>query len=208
MKTFTKITTFFVLMAVLFSLAGTAFAQDGGHRGKRGGGGASGEVTAVSSDTITVLNRNDESVTVSVSDNTEVYLVASQSEGSLSDIAVGDSVKIHGERNDEGTVTEASKITVSPDGDSVSGSVTAVSDSTITIEDRDGNSTTVTVTASTSYLLGKDGTGSLSDISEDSHLKVYGTTEADGSITADIVMIKNGRDGARGERGQRDGDTI
>lgn len=96
----------------------TAYAAPEEH-GRRGRG-AGGTVTAVGASSITIQNRNDESIVLNVSDETRIFLVETQSDGSLSDIEVNDQVGIRGRRNDEGNV-DVRGIVVMPEGDHMGG---------------------------------------------------------------------------------------
>ena len=182
-----------VVFVALGSAATTYAGRGGGGKGKghgHGPRGASGEVTAISGSTLTVLNRNDESVEVNVSDSTEIYLVASQSTGTLSDIQVGSNIHVRGTKNDDGSV-DATKIKVAPAGDRAHGKVTAVDGSTITVEHRrDGTTTTIVTDGNTVFWL-NGAAASLSDVVVDQSLAAYGQTQDDGSVLATVVIIRN-----------------
>jgi hypothetical protein len=64
-------------------------------RGRHSGHGVMGEVTAVDGNTITVTGRDGESYTVDAGDATVSRVV----EGTLSDIAVGDRIGVHGAKD-------------------------------------------------------------------------------------------------------------
>ena len=182
-----------VVFVALGSAATTYAGRGGGGKGKghgHGPRGASGEVTAISGSTLTVLNRNDESVEVNVSDSTEIYLVASQSTGALSDIQVGSNIHVRGTTNDDGSV-DATYIKVEPAGDRAHGKVTAVDGSTITVEHRrDGTTTTIVTDGNTVFWL-NGAAASLSDVVVDQSLAAYGQTQDDGSVLATVVIIRN-----------------
>ncbi|MDX1521590.1 MAG: DUF5666 domain-containing protein, partial [Anaerolineae bacterium] len=178
--------------------AGEGFhAGPEGHRGPRGRG-SGGEVTAIGDSTLTIQNRKGESVTVNVTDDTRIFLVESQSEGSLSDISVGDKVGIRGQRNDDGTVN-ARGIMVAPRGDHAGGRVTAIDGQTITVENRDGEAKIVT-NDSTEFRIGRDQTGSIADVTTDKRVMAFGETQDDGSLAARLVFV-----GERGPKGPREG---
>ena len=190
MKHFTKYLMAIMLVVAALGSSAISYAAPS----ERGPGrGLSGEVSAVGASSLTVLNRNDEAVEVNVSDETEIHFVATQSDGSLSDISVGAQVRVRGSRNDDGSV-DARSITVQPDGDKVSGRVTAVDGTTITVENRDG-SATITTDGSTEFRLG-DEAASLADVSQDTRLVAYGATQGDDSLAATLVIIHE-----RGARG-------
>jgi hypothetical protein len=188
---------------------GPAFFQQAGEEGApcggRGGPGAGGEVTAVSDSSLTVATPKGDSVTVKVSEDTVVRLVESQSEGSLSDIEVGDNVMVRGQRNDDGSV-EAKAIMVAPDGDMAGGRVTAVDGSTITTENRAGDTATILTSDSTEFRLGRTGeTGSIADVTTDSGVRAFGDLQEDGSLQARLVFIGPGGPGHEGGKGPRPG---
>ena len=185
MKQFTKYLIAILLVVTALSSSNMANAAPG----ERGRGGVGGEVTAVGESTITVLNRNDESVVVNVDENTTIRLVATQSEGTLDDIEVGDTVRVRGRRAGDGTVN-ARSITVQPDGDKVKGRVAAVDldTKTISLENRDGTVSVVTDGNTAFYLNGQAGT--LSDATAGSRVVAYGQTQGDGSVLATLVLIR------------------
>ncbi|HMQ56681.1 MAG TPA: DUF5666 domain-containing protein [Anaerolineae bacterium] len=180
-----------VALVTMFGAGATMALAQGpeGGPGKGPGGGAGGEVTAVSSSSLTILTPNDESLTVKFTDKTEVRLVESGSDGSLSDIDVGDQVRVHGLRNDDGTI-EARMIAVEPEGDRLGGRGTEIDGTTITVETRDGEAT-LTVSDSTTYR-DRDGAASLADITEDSFVMAFGELDDDGSLSARLVMVGGG----------------
>jgi hypothetical protein len=201
MKHFTKYLIAIMLVVAALGSSAISYAAPS----ERGPGrGLGGEVTAVGDSSLTLVNRNDEAVVVNVSDETEIHFVATQSDGSLSDIEVGAHVSVRGRRTQDGSV-DARSITVQPDGDKVRGRVTAVDGTTITLENREG-SATITTDGSTEFRLGQEA-GSLSDVSEDSSVVAFAETQADGSLAATLVIIHEraardeAPDGARG-RGQ------
>mgnify|MGYP000704678537 CR=1 FL=1 len=176
------------LLLVVTALSSSSLAEAApGERGPRGGG-AGGEVTAVSTDSITILNRDEESVVVNVDDNTTVRLVATQSEGSLSDITVGDHVSVRGRRGDEEDTVNARSITVQPAGDKVRGRVASVDGSSISLENRDG-SVSVSTDGGTVFFLNGEAT-SIADVTEGRSVSAYGVTEADDSLSASLVLIR------------------
>lgn len=196
MSMFKKLTIGLLVVSTLLMTAGMAFAKGGpdGHRGHRGHRGMGGEVTAVGDSNLTVVNRRGDELTVEVNDETVIHLVESQSEGSFSDIEVGDKIRVRGKRDDEGNVT-AKNIHVAPDGDHVRGRVTGVEGSTITVENRDGETTTITTSDSTEFRMrGEEGV-SLADVAEGNGVKAFGELQEDGSLKANLVFIGNGKRG-------------
>lgn len=178
------------------------FFQKGPGRGERGPrGGVGGEVTAIDGNTLTVENRDSESVTVDVTEDTRIFLMESGSEGSLSDIQVGSNIGVRGPRNDDGSV-EARGIMVMPAGDMAGGRVTEIDGEQITVENRrDDESTVISTDGDTEFRVGRDDeSGSLSDVTTDSFVMAFGETQGDGSLVARLVLVhehgmKGGKDG-------------
>jgi hypothetical protein len=209
-----------------FGGPGSAWAQGAGHRGGPGGffgpqmfggplgaegrggpghgRGVHGEVTAIDDSTLTVTNRDGDVITVTVSADSRVMLAESQSEGSLEDIDVGANVGVGGRPDDEGVVA-ARFIVVLPAGDMAGGRVTAVEDEIIDVEDpRTGDAATIVTNAETEFRLGREGEGSLSDVTADKFVMAFGETQENGSLAARLVMVANpGKFGPGGRDGQR-----
>ena len=162
------------------------------------GKGPGGEVTTIDGSSLTVQTRNDETVTVTSSDDTKVMLVETHSEGSISDIQVGDKIGVHGQKNDDGTV-DAQGIVVLPRGDMAGGKVTAVNGVTITVDNPKDGETTIITNGDTQFKIGPDGDGSLEDVATDSFVMALGEKQDDDSLAARQVMV--GKPGMRGPGG-------
>jgi hypothetical protein len=156
-------------------------------------------VTAIGTDSLTVLTADSKSVTVTTSSSTRVEILATGAAGSLSDIVVGSAVEVRGPRNEDGSVT-AEVITLLPAGDQVRGRVTAINDLTITVQTRGDATATIVTTASTTFRKGQDA-ASLSDVKVDQDVRAYGTLQSDGSLTAVLVLIQTGPGGPGGPGG-------
>ena len=72
----------------------------------------------------------------------------------------------------------------------VSGEITAVDDTGITVKMRDGSSKIVVV--SSSSVINKATTGTKADLTKGTELMAFGTTNTDGSITAQTITIGGG----------------
>lgn len=163
----------------------------GPFEGKGPGGpgrGAGGKVTAVGDNSLTLENRAGETVTVNVTGETRIMIAETRSEGSMSDIDVGDNVRVMGRPNDDGVV-EARGILVLPDGDIAGGRVTAVDGNNITVENPEDGSVTIVTNADTQFRLGPDETGSLADVTVDKMVMAFGDLQEDGSLVARLVFI-------------------
>lgn len=174
--------------------------RPGHHRG------AHGKVTAIGEDSLTLENRDGESVTVNVSEDTRVMIAETQSEGSLSDIEVGDNVGVRGRRNEDGSV-EARGIIVLPAGDIAGGRVTEVDGATISVENPKDGAATIVTNNETQFRVGKDGDGSLADVVADKLVMAFGETQDDGSLLARIVVIHERGPGHGPREGFRAGEV-
>ncbi len=186
-----------ILLVVVILLATTTavFAGGPGDHGRPSGpGGVSGKVTAVGTNTLTVLTADGKSVTVKTSSSTKVEILATGASGSLSDIVVGSQVEVHGPQNQDGSVT-AEVIILLPAGDELHGRVTAINDKTITIQAPGGTSSTIVTTTSTTFRKGQDA-ASLSDVAVGQELRAFGALQTDGSLTATLVLIHEGPGGS------------
>ncbi|MCB0163858.1 MAG: hypothetical protein KDI79_06515 [Anaerolineae bacterium] len=182
------------------------YFQEGPGRGHKGShGGVTGEVTAIDGSTLTVSDRDGESITVNTTEDTQVFLVETGSDGSISDIQVGSNIGVRGQRNDDGSV-EARGVTVMPAGDMAGGRVTNIDGGQITVDNpRDETTTIITTDDKTTFRLGRDNeAGSITDVTTDSTVMAFGETQSDGSLTARLVLIHaHGMKG--GEGGPRQG---
>jgi hypothetical protein len=160
--------------------------------------GLGGEVIAVGESSLTILTRDDETIEVNAGDETKVWLFESQSEGSLSDIEIGNMVGIRGRKTEDGTV-EALGIVVLPVGDKAGGKVTAVDGETISVEDFQGEATTIVTGADTQFRLGRE-TGSLADVTEGKLVVAFGETQDDGALAARLVIIREAGEHGPGPR--------
>jgi len=217
MKLFKNSLVAVLVMVAMVLTIGLAFAAPearGGDDGRgdrdRGHRGLGGEVTTIGENSITLVNRRDEEVVVTVTDETEIFFSETNSAGSLNDLELGDKVRVKGQRNEDGTVT-AEKIGVAPRGDQVGGKVTAVDGNVITVENRDGFTISIVTSDETQFRLGKDETGSLADVAVDKFVKAFGETQDDSSLSANLVMVsdgkhKGGKPGPRPNDAQQDGE--
>lgn len=171
------------------------FRGDDGYYGPGFGRGAENEVTAVGDNSLTIQTRSGDSITVNVTDETRIMLAATRSEGSLSDIQVGYTVRVFGRKNDDGSI-DARQIVALPGSDRVVGRVRAVDGATISVNGSDGQATIVT-DADTRFRLGREA-ASLSDVRADKFIIAFGEKQADGSLSARLVII--GGPGAFGPR--------
>jgi len=214
MKRYSKYLLVLLLLVTALSTAAAVYAAPGdegpgspdGRGGPRHGRGhgLGGEVTAVSDSGITIVTLRDDTFDVNVTDETEIHLIATQEDGTLDDIAVGDHVQVKGHPNEE-DVVDAKVIAVEPEGEKVGGRVTLVENNSITVENRDG-AATILVDADTEIRIGKEA-GSLDDITEGMDVAAYGEIQDNGSLAADLILVKDKSDCGPGgpPPGQGDG---
>ncbi len=209
MKKFSKLAVLVVVLSLLAtatvvfaaSPSGQGPSGPGGPGGPGGGhgrgpGGVSGAVTAIGADSLSVLTAANTAVTVTTTAATQVHILATGADGSLSDITVGSQVEVRGPRNQDGSVT-AEVITLLPAGDQLGGRVTAVSGAAITVQDRDGSSAAITTTGATTFRKGQDA-AALSDVQPGQEARAFGALQSDGSLLAALVLIQAGPDGPGG----------
>lgn len=206
MKKFSKLAVLVVVLSLLAtatvvfaaSPSGQGPSGPGGPGGPGGGhgrgpGGVSGAVTAIGADSLSVLTAANTAVTVTTTAATQVHILATGADGSLSDITVGSQVEVRGPRNQDGSVT-AEVITLLPAGDQLGGRVTAVSGAAITVQDRDGSSAAITTTGATTFRKGQDA-AALSDVQPGQEVRAFGALQSDGSLLASLVLIQAGPPG-------------
>lgn len=212
-KTFKLLFVFALLMLTAWGTVNVADAMsDHGGDGGRRGGRLSGVVTAVTDNTITITrthhlaqgdgithpHRIDDrhpitgsvgvTALINVNTATVVHLIECQCAGTLSDVTVGDQLHVKGQRQTDGSTT-ALTITISPEGDKMGGSVTALSGGVLTVQNRHGVTNTINTTAETNFFT-KEGAASLADLAVGSKVMAFGAKQADGSLVARVVLIR------------------
>lgn len=120
----------------------------------------------------------------------------------LSDLAVGDQVRIEQTRNADGTYTVTGLAVVVP---SVRGTVSDVTSSSFKVTTRDGSVWTIAVDGSTQVLVGNVA-GTMADVTAGAIVGVQGETTADNAMTALTVHVAP--DAAKGTVKSKTADTI
>ncbi len=187
----------------LRGLAGRAFAGFGLEgRGHGGPGRYPITISAISGSSVSLKTEDGWTRTITITSSTT--LTKGGQTITLTDLKVGDTVRFQETRNSNGTFTITALQVVVP---TVSGSVTAVSDSGFTLKARDGTTWAVSVSSATSYTLGAAGTsGSKSDVKVGSDAVVQGTQGSGNTLTALSVRIRLPR--TAGEVTAKTGSTI
>jgi hypothetical protein len=155
---------------------------------------AGGEVTAVTSTTISVTSRDGTVTKITVNASTTYRF--GKDAGTKADVTVGS--RIHAEGTVSGDTFTATRVRVEPAV--AGGEVTAKTSSSITVKGRDGKTTTIHVTSATTYKVrGKDA-ATLADIAVGDLLIASGKARADGSLDATQVgagKLKWGKQGTK-----------
>lgn len=190
---------------------GATPTQERGGPGRHGPRGPHGEVTAIDEATLTVETGDGESVTVATTEDTAVSEAV---EGSVADLAVGDSVGVHGEGADgaisarrivshgEGELPERPDGAPEPrEGESrrgAAGEITAIDGATLTVTTADGEAVTVTTDDDTQVTLVT--TLAVADIEVGDTVAVRAPEAEDGTaVTAEEIRV--GELPVRGGRG-------
>jgi hypothetical protein len=230
-KTFKLLVVFGLLVLTAWGTLTVANAMgehdgSGGDGGRRGGR-LSGVVTAVTDSAITITRTHHlaqgDVVTrphrledrhpitsgvgvtalINVNTATVVHLIECQCAGTLADVTVGAQIHVKGQRQDNGSTT-ALTITISPEGNKVGGSVTVISDALLTVRNRHSVTNTISTTAETKFFT-KEGAATLANIAVGSKVMAFGAKQADGSLIARVVLI---RDAAPSSTGVVDGAAV
>jgi hypothetical protein len=136
-------------------------------------------ISAISGSDITLTSPSGWTRMVTVTDATT--LTRAGQKIAVTDLKVGDEVRVQETRNADGTTTISQIDVVLPE---VVGRVTATSPDTITIARADGTSMTVHVEASTTYQVRGLTTATLADIKAGMVVVATGSQNADGSLQA------------------------
>jgi len=144
-------------------------------------------ITAISGTDVTLGTEDGWTRTIAVTDAVE--LTKGGQAAALSDLAVGDQIRLSQTRNADGTYTVDALAVVVP---SVAGEVSDVSSSGFKVTTRDGSVWTITVDGATEYDYGT-GQGSLADVTNGTNVLVQGTTTGDNALTALTVRVAGDR---------------
>lgn len=157
-------------------------------------------ITAISGTNVSLKTDDGWTRTIAVTDAVDV--TKGGQDIAVSDLAVGDEVRIHQTRNDDGTYTVEAIVVVVP---SVRGEVSDVSSSGFKVTTRDGSIWTITVDGSTAYQFGS-GDGTLADVTNGTNVAVLGESTGDNALNALTVVVPGDR--AMGTVQSKTSDTI
>lgn len=173
-------------------------AFDHGRMGDRG----FRDITIASISGSNVSLKTDDGWSRTIAVTSSVALTKGGQAVALSDLAVGDQVRIGQTRNADGTYTVDALAVVVP---SVRGTVSDVSSSGFKVTNRDGSVWTITVNGATKVEFGS-GTGSMADVTNGTDAVVLGETTGDNALTALTVRVAPDR--AIGTVTSKTADTI
>ena len=148
---------------------------------------ASGEVTAVSGNTVTIKRRDGTTATVTLDGSTVIK--QGDATATKADVKVGSKISAEGKPGSNDAFT-ATKVRISLS--TVSGDVTAKTSDTITVKQRDGSSVVIHVGASTRYRAPgiKGTTATLANVAIGNRLTATGVKRSDGSLDAVAVQAR------------------
>lgn len=189
-------------MPALYAAGSAAAELDAAFEHGRMGGMAHREITIESISGTSVALKTDDGWARTITVTDAVDLTKGGQEIALSDLVVGDQVRIGQTRADDGTWTVDALVVVVP---SAGGTVSDVSPTGFKLTGRDDSVWTITVDGSTQYQYGT-GTGSLADVTNGETVLVLGTSTGDNALTALTVRVSPDR--AMGTVASKTADTI
>lgn len=162
------------------------YKDKGSERGEQGGQrGASGTISAISGNTLTLKQGNVIVIQATLNPNT-VYIKAGQTI-TQNDLKVGQLATVRTTTASDGSVSISM---VEVQLNRAGGTISTLDASSLTLTRSNNTAIKVALTSATSYLdLGKN--VSLSDLKAGLRVEVAGTLNADGSLNAEIVTIQH-----------------
>ena len=156
-----------------------------GDKADRIGGRAFGPITITAISGSSVSLETEDGWTRTITVTTDTAITKGGQKAALSDLEVGDTVRLGQKRNADGSWTVTALAVVLP---KTAGTVTAIGSDTITITGRDGTAQTIHTTGSTTYHKGK-ADGTRADVTVGSQIVAIGERGSDGSITATSIQV-------------------
>lgn len=144
-------------------------------------------IASISGNDITLKTDDGWTRTITITDSVE--LTKGGKTIQVSDLKVGDQVRLRQTRNDDGTYTVTAVAVVLP---TIDGKASDITSSGFKVTTRDGSVWTVTVNGSTAYQFGQ-ARGSLSDVKDGQRVVVAGTVPSDNQMTASSVRVPGDR---------------
>ena len=173
------------------------------------GRGVVGTVKSIDASQLVVTAANSQTITMTVTSQTQVLLMPNRTTGKVTDIKVGDTVQVQARRTTAGAL-EAETITVGPLELRVAGQVTGVNGTNISLQ-AGQNTQTIVTDANTKFYVAGSQTGSLADVKTGEFMTALVQKQSDGSLLASQVVVGAhggfGR-GLGGMMGQRVGGQV
>lgn len=165
---------------------GPGFGRFGvpGLGGGRGSGSVLGPITVSAIDGSSVSLKTADGWTRTIVVDGSVKVTKGRSDATLSDLKVGDEVRLGQTKGTGGTFTVTSIDIVLP---TVFGEVTAKTGDSITVKQPDGTTSTIHVGSGTTYRVGGVDNATLADVAVGSFVVAQGTERSDGSLDATSV---------------------
>ena len=165
-----------------------------------------GEVATVGPDSFT-LNTAGQTLTVAVNERTRFILPGTEDPG-LDDLAVGETVIVAGQTQDDGTFLARLVTRLRPRIGKISGTVTAVGADSLTVQRRDGSETTGLVNDETDIFVPGVENATLADVKVGDKVQVQGNLEDDTAVALRIVVISPEAAALLGEVASVEGATV
>jgi RNase P/RNase MRP subunit p29 len=209
MKGKVKLISSLVLIGMLFTLTGAAWAAE-----PTAGEGLRGQVAVIDGNTVLVATRGGEEHRV-VTDEDTGFRIPAVSEPTIADIDIGDFIGVRGERNENGDLL-AEVIIVLPAEYALyrniaRGEVLATEDSMLTVQTRLGEKLVITNEETRFRIPGAE-EPSLEDISVGDPVLAVGWPDEKGNLLARVVAVVTGpqlqRHSLRGLVTSIEGDTL
>jgi hypothetical protein len=171
-------------LGLTLAIGAVAGVSAHGFGGPGGGPGGGATITAINGSQLSLTTANGWSRTLDAAGAT--ITGPDDATLALSDLQVGDEVRVHEARNFDGSTTVTEISVLAPN---VEGTVTAVTDTSVTVQEADGTSRTATLTDATTYSA-RRAAAAKADLTVGSVVRIEGTENADGSFTATSVSIR------------------
>ncbi len=209
MKGRIKLISSIVLVGMLLTLSGVAWADEPTERG-----GLLGQVMAIEGDTILVSTMTGEECRVITDEDTQ-FRIPGVREPTIDDIDVGDYIGARGARNEDGDLVAATVVVLPAEHayrrNVVRGEVLAINDLTLTVQTALGERLVITDEATRFRIRGVEDPG-MEDISVGDPILAIGRPDEEGNLLARVVAVASGpqvrRHTLRGVITAIEGDTL
>ena len=186
MKLRTKLLVSLVLVGMLLSVTGTAWAEE-----PEGRAALRGQVASIEGDTLLVTTPSGAEQRVVTDENTR-FMIPGAREPSIEDIDVGDYVGVWGERGEDGVLLARVVLVVPAElaqrRNVVQGRVTDVEGLMITVQTGEGERLVITDESTRFFIPGVENPG-IDDVSVGDPMLALGRPDVEGNLLARIVAI-------------------